>query len=492
MIRALSSRATAAAAIFAICIFASASSAQRPVVPTGSDIVEQRAFARNQLASVIRLYDEHLRIGMTGQYRDFARLNNELQESPRSSIASTGIGLISLTIGDRLGVIEGADEKAVITLANLLGKAGDSEFKPLRSKSGWYQHFIDGYTGEAIGGSKDVFSTIDTAILGVGAHYVASYFATLPGEKAKEAAELGRELVETINWSQAIRFDRNPGVHQVFRGPKELTEDRWWSLLFDEYVLLPCLGRAHEARLGHNGPATTFWNAYVDDGSNLPQTEFGNFTVLGPSATRHVSHFAPQFAFYFCGDLADKPAFVAELNELKAADKHFFSKLGEGAYPQRFWGLGAGSEIKFKKDAPEGEKIKDYSGYGVARIGKNPNHTFSPAIIAGFLPTESARTEKDGVINASAQDPGPSEIIANLMELHNRDECRYRHEDLDFLWRCSAHDPKLRVEAVEGIDLSTYMLGLSWFLPEIGPKFFSDHSVKTQDEGSEKVKNAQL
>ena len=76
--------------------------------------------------------------------------------------------------------------------------------------------------------------------------------------------------------------------------------------------------------------------------------------------------------------------------------------------------------------------------------------------------------------------PGHSEIIEDLMTLHNRDECRYQYKGLDFLWRCTAHDPSLKVRAVEGVDFSTYMLGLAWFDPAIGEEFFDNYSAKVR------------
>ena len=87
--------------------------------------------------------------------------------------------------------------------------------------------------------------------------------------------------------------------------------------------------------------------------------------------------------------------------------------------------------------------------------------------MAGFLPTEG--------LDAGSE---PSAIIADLMKLHENNECRYRYEGLDFLWRCPARDPSLRVEAAEGIDFSTYMLGLAWYDPAVGAEFFKTHAVQ--------------
>ena len=475
----------------------SASMAMVPVAALGSGaslnpvvketgLTTHQQFAREQLTATIRLYDEHMRVPETGQYFDKVLLDENERQSTRSSIAATGAGLMSLVLGAELGVIDDAAEKAAFTLSNLLNKDPEATFSTPRSKSGWYKHFIDAYTGEGLGGSKQVFSTIDTAILGVGAFKVAKYFeqtaATDPA--AKEAASLARELLNTTDWGQSARFEPAPGLHQIFRGPQEQTEDRWWSLPFDEYVVLPCLGRAVEAGQGRVGPATKFWDTYLSDVASLPQAEFAGHSVLAVRGKRFTSHFTHQFAFYFCGELSGDEKYRAELHDVMQADKAWFMQNGGDNHQDHWWGLGAGSEIKFDAHG----NIR-YSGYGVQKIGKNPHQTFSPAIMAGFIPAERAKVQ--ALKKASYSDdvkqgwsgqtiPGHSEIIDDLMTLHNRDECRYQYKGLDFLWRCTAHDPSLKVRAVEGVDFSTYMLGLAWFDPAIGEEFFDNYAAKVR------------
>lgn len=475
----------------------SASIATVPMVALGSEasfqpvleaetLTTHQQFAREQLTATIRLYDEHMRVPETGQYFDKVLLDEGERRSTRSSIAATGAGLMSLVLGAELGVIDDAAEKAAFTLANLLNKDPEAMFSTPRSKSGWYKHFIDAYTGEGLAGSKQVFSTIDTAILGVGAFKVAKYFETKAATDpaAKEAASLARELLNTTDWGQASRFGPAPGLHQIFRGHQEQIEDRWWSLPFDEYVVLPCLGRAVEAEQGRVGPATQFWDTYLNDVASLPQAEFAGHSVLAVRGKRFTSHFTHQFAFYFCGELGGDEKYRAELHDVMQADKAWFMQNGGDNHQDHWWGLGAGSEIKFDEHG----NIR-YSGYGVQKIGKNPHQTFSPAIMAGFIPAERSKVEplkkasySDGVERgwSSQTMPGHSEIIEDLMTLHNRDECRYQYKGLDFLWRCTAHDPSLKVRAVEGVDFSTYMLGLAWFDPAIGEEFFDNYSAKVR------------
>ncbi len=439
----------------------------------------EHEFARKQLVATVKLYDDHLRVPLTGQYLDKIDLSYARQESAVSSIASTGVGLMSLAIGDRLGAIDSAAHKAAVTLENLLNEDKNAFFYTPRSQNGWYKHFINAYSGKPRNVSQHVFSTIDTAILGVGAFMVARYFEEkAPFDKqAEEASQLAWRLVESIDWAQSIRFGDKPGFHQIFHGEEEKHENRFWSHLFDEYVTLACLGRAVEVHQGKLGNATRFWKRYLEKIENLPQAEFEGHSLLAVNGRRFTSHFTQQFGFYFCGDLSENPVYQKELYDLSKADRAWFSKHGEGEFPTHWWGLGAGSEIKFNEKTGH----PDYSAYGVARIGKNPHFTFSPAIMAGFLPVEGLK--KRGFIKTSGRKNDASNhspIINDLMTLYNRNECRYHHQGLDFLWRCSARNPSLKVSHVEGVDLSTYLLGLTWFDKELGEKFFNSYGVKAR------------
>ncbi|MBA4783479.1 MAG: hypothetical protein H2045_09715 [Rhizobiales bacterium] len=435
-----------------------------------SALNDQQKFVRQQLVDTVLFYDRHLRVDATGQYLDRVDLDNVRQDSLVSSIASTAIGLISLTIGDQLGVVDDAAEKARITLANLLNTDEDALFKTPRSKSGWFKHFINPYTGDSQDASGEKFSTIDTTLLGIGASMTARYFGSKSDAdpQARAAARLAQSLVDGVDWGQAMRFGDRPGMHQVFWGAEEKIENGYWSLPFDEYVVIPCLGRSVESSRGVAGPASVFWDKYIADTTNLPQKDYDGHTVLAVDSREFTSHFNHQFAFFFCGELANDPIYRAELAELMRADQKWFENVGAGALPKRWWGLGAGSELKF--DPNSGAVL--YSAYGVAQIDRNPHLTFSPAIMAGFLPVEN---------NGAAS--GNSEIVNDLMALYASDECRYRFAGLDILWRCSARDPKLRVREVEGVDLSTYMLGLAWSDPAVGPQFFADYGVKSRPAG---------
>ncbi|MEM8811628.1 MAG: hypothetical protein AAGF59_03350 [Pseudomonadota bacterium] len=435
-----------------------------------TDLSPEQEFARKQLVDTVLLYDRHFRIPETGQYLDSVRFGQAPGRENLSSIAATGIGLMSLAIGDRLGVIPDAEEKAEITLANLLNTNKSAGFFTQRSQSGWYHHFINGRTGEAVGGSKGIYSTIDTAILAAGTAIAGNYFAAKTASDNADAmapvAKKAWDLIYSIDWAQSIRSVDFPGIHQVFRGVEEEIENRFWSLPFDEYVVLPCLGHAVEQMNGEAGKATEFYQEHLAEIRDLPQRAFRGRTILSTGGNKFVSHFTLQFAFYFCRSLATDPIYLAELGDAMEADRMWFQIKGQNTYPERYWGLGAGSEIVWDEARQKPEKYR----YGVASLRKNPNHMMSPAIMAGFLPVEVAGlSDQTGGAEASA-------IVRDLQALYEAGECRYPHFDLEILWRCSAVDPTVPVRRVQGIDLSTYMLGLAAFDPAFGLEFYETYA----------------
>ncbi len=419
-----------------------------------ADVIDD--FVASRLRDAVLVYDQALRNAETGQYLDSLRLD-EKTGSPISSIAATGMGLISLAIGDAAGIIPDAETKAEITLKHLLGVDQSTGFRVDRSGSGWYRHWFNVNTGKPPKGNKDKFSTIDTAILGAGAAILSSYLrdkAAKSNMPVPKAAQLAQELVASINWSTAIRDPKRGSIHLVFYGADERPTKNVATIPFDEYALLPCMAAGHEAAQGREGVATKAWRTHFDMVDDLPMSDYDDLTLLGKPTGNVPSHFTHQFAFYLCGAYARDPAFLEELRELREADRRWFAK--EGAQPG-LWGLGAGSEVVFDEDG----KVLKYR-YGVSRLGKNPNGTASPAIMAGFLPVDSA--------------DGKQETLTELKTLWNDGSCRYEHEGLGFLWRCSPKDTSLRVRRLEAIDFSTWMLGLATAHPEIGLEFFQRHA----------------
>ncbi len=426
--------------------------------PTRQEARTLRAQAGDWLRDAVRLYDERFRVAETGQYLDAIRLNGAEPEA-LSSIASTGMGLVSLAVGHAIGVLPDADAKAQVTLANLLNQDTSATFHTDRSKNGWFRHWFDARTGAVPDWNRDKFSTIDTAILGGGAQVLSSYFkawAERTGQPVPRSALLADQLLASVNWPSAIRDPSSGSIHLVFYGQSERPTERVATIPFDEYALLPCMAAAHERATGRPGPASVAWARHFGQPDTLPMVDHGGLTLLGKPTGSVPSHFTHQFAFYLCGSYASDDGFLAEMEELLTADRAWFREMGA---PAHLFGLGAGSESVFEAGRPTQRQR-----YAVARLAKNANVTASPAIMAGFLPIDAAR--------------GRIDILRNLHTLWVRGECRYRAGDLEFMWRCPAKAPLVRVNRVEGIDFSTWMLGLSAVHPDLGLDFYRAHAIK--------------
>ncbi len=410
-----------------------------------------RGFAAERLTDAVLLYDRAFRVPETGQYLDALRIDRDVQKG-LSSTAATGMGLISLAIGDQIGAIADAETKAEITLSHLLG-AHRPRFDTDRSASGWYRHWFDPLTGVIPDWNKDKFSTIDTAILGAGAAILGNHLrekAARLGRPIPRAAKLADDLVMSVDWASAVRNPKRGSIHLVFYGVEERPTKSVATIPFDEYALLPCMAARHEEIRGISGPATKAWRNRFAAPEDLPMHSYGEYTLLGKKGGSIPSHFTHQFAFHLCGDYARNPAFMDEMRELREVDRTWF--INQRA-PAHIWGLGAGSELTLEPD-----EEKAAQRYGVARLAKNPYGTASPAVMAGFLAVDEV--------------DGQTDILSDLYTLWTRDECRYDYEGIGFLWRCSPYAPKEGVTRVEAIDFSTWMLGLATVHPALGLDFF--------------------
>lgn len=438
--------------------------------PAGSDLrptapTVDAGFVRTQLETAIRLYDRAFRVESTGQYLDAIDLDAKRQVPGLSSISATGIGLISLAMADALGIDPLAAEKAERTLSRLLGRDPSGRFHVRRSPTGWFEQYLDSETGASRPDYKGQHSTIDTSLLAIGAVFVGRHFEgrhPAAGSAAERVVRLARALVASVAWQSAVRDMQAGRLHALFIGPTEAAFPTYWGETFDEYVLIPCLGRYVERTAGHPGPLSEYWDRHVADIDLLPTKMFGATSVLSRSKAEFVSHFTHQFAFYLCGGLGRDPKFQRALRELRDADRQWFANRAK-PYPDRWWGLGAGSAL-VRMDKAKTTTTEQYIALTLGT--QTEDDVFSPAIMAGFLALDALDAE-------TRLGPEPrSATLSDLRALFSRGECRYRYGDLDFLWRCAAYDPFKRVRYLQGIDFSTYMFGMATLVPEIGLDFF--------------------
>ncbi len=353
-----------------------------------------------------------------GLYRDRLRFDGA-HEGP-ASMATTGMGLISLCIGSRLGTNENAVEHAKTTARTLLG------IRHARNATGFYYHFVDMETGSRAWDSE--YSTIDTAILMSGALFVASCLA---GDG--ELDSLVVQLWDSIDWSLAIA---NPETGAIYleMNPGSLT------LPFNEYMLVAWLAKL--ADLPGTGAATDLWERSYASADSLPTSSYSGYAVLTDRAGTFLSSFVIQSPYYLCHPFTTSERYRAFLRNAQRADRTWWRQSTAAMHHE--WGLGAGSARSV--------------GYHADAINDNPDQIVSPHIVAGFLPVDTS-----GMSDLREHIAAMSRAVRSIDRL-----------DGSLLWRYSVSDPSWVAEEIQGIDYSFMMLGLAAYI--FGSSFIEEHN----------------
>ena len=374
------------------------------------------------LASAVSLYRASR--GDRGLYRDRLRFDGA-HEGP-ASVAATGMGLISLCIGSRIGMAESAAAEAKATVHTVL------EIGRARNASGFYYHFVDMETGDRAGSSE--YSSIDTAILVSGALFAAS---CLPGHQELDSLVL--ELWGSIDWSQAIA---DPETGAIYLEMLEDGSGRPGSvtLPFNEYMLVAWLARLSDE--GRAGPATELWERFYASADSLPTSSYAGQSVLTDRPGAFLSSFVAQSPFYLCHPFTTSERYRAYLQNAQRADRAWWRQYAMAS--QHEWGLGAGSarSVAYHADA----------------ILDNPDHIVSPHIVAGFLPVDSS---------------GMSDLRAHLAR-QSRAVRTMAGAPGTLLWRYSVSDSSWMPEEIQGIDYSFMMLGVAAHM--FGTSFFEERN----------------
>lgn len=359
-----------------------------------------------------------------GLYRDRLRLDGA-HEGP-ASIATIGMGLISLCVGSRMGISENPTEDAKTTVRTMLGLA------QARNATGFYYHFLDMETGDRAGISE--YSTIDTAILTSGALFAASCLAG-----GRELDSLALRLWESIDWSAAIADPATGGIYL------EMLDDgsgRPGSVIvpFNEYMLVAWLAKLADQT--GTGPATRLWNRFYASADSLPTSSYAGYTVLTDRPGAFLSSFVIQFAYYLCHPFTTSERYRSFMRNADFADRVWWRHSAQARDYE--WGLGAGSA----QSAP----------YHADAIDDDPDGIVSPHVVAGFLPVDSA-----GISDLREHYTSPSAAVRSMVGL-----------DGSLLWRYSVSDPSWAPEEIQGIDYSSLMLGLAAYL--MGNSFIEEHN----------------
>ncbi|MDA7930452.1 hypothetical protein N9B63_06385, partial [Akkermansiaceae bacterium] len=170
----------------------------------------------------------------TGMYRDSYLIGKDGNQGQRCSTAAVGVGLMALCMEHELDRDPEAARKALLTLRTLNGKI--KGFTPAREKAGYFRHFFSSETGAG----RSEHSTIDTAIMVVGALFCRN---TFDDEEIKKEADL---LWNSIKWDLALARPDGSRLHMVMEAgrPKERTVTQ----MFNEYFVLAWLIRESQVQ----------------------------------------------------------------------------------------------------------------------------------------------------------------------------------------------------------------------------------------------------
>lgn len=388
--------------------------------PTGP--VPPHALADSLLASAVSFYQASR--SDNGLYRDRLRIDG-VPEGP-ASVATVGMGLISLCIGNRMGLAENAATDAKATVRTMLG------FTQARNATGYYYHFIDMETGNRAGNSE--FSSIDTAILVSGALFAAS---CLGGDA--ELDSLVVVLWESIDWSQAIA---DPAIGAIYLEMLADGSGRPGSLTlpFNEYMLVAWLAKLADST--GTGAATELWERHYASADSLPTSSFAGQVVLTDRPGAFLSSFVIQAPYYLCHSFTTSAAYRGFMRSARSADRAWWQQSTTALGHE--WGLGAGSARSV--------------GYHADAINDNPDQIVSPHIVAGFLPVDSS-----GMSDLNTHAATRSRAVRTLVGVSGR-----------LLWRYSVSDPGWSPREVQGIDYAYLMLGLATY--RLGRLFLEQHN----------------
>lgn len=418
-------------------LFLEGSLATQPSSETAKEDIKTSINTQKLLADAIKLFNNELRNKASGQYYDAINLGSNSVET-NSSTAATGMGLVTLAIGDRTGIIADANIKTVQTLSALI----NPKFSK-RHSQGWFRHWFKAQDGsDNTWSAGDGYSTIDTAILAAGAVLNANYFKAQKNDPEGLIEEFSDRMLLSVNWASAIS-DMNSGRlymnYDLTSGaPKKVT------LKFNEYILVVCMGKLAESKRGHKGPMTEFWQRHFENPDNLPrkiyQSSEGTLSILTDHPFHYLSSFTIQFAYFLCGDVNQNPSYIAYLKNAQKMDKDWFSK--QASNPLSLWGSGAGEAIR---------------GYEANSVMNNNSLIVSPHIVAGFL----------------AESPA---LISDLAKIYEQKQFLYSHNDKEILWRRSLLHSEKSIRRLQAVDFSTMIFGLATLQPNIRKDFFKSYA----------------
>lgn len=345
----------------------------------------------------------------TGMYRDAYLVGDKVRQGQRCSTAAVGVGLIALCMEHELGRDPKAASKALLTLQTLNGRT--EGFKPSRGKAGFYRHFFSAETGA----SQTELSTIDTAIMVVGALFCRN---TFDDPEIKKEADL---LWSSIDWEISLARPDGSRLHMVIEDGKP--KPRTVTQMFNEYYLLAWL--IQEAQIQKAGDSEILPIA------KLPTWDNDGLELLAEPRKTPQPSFIIQFPFYMCHPCTLDPLYRKFVLAQGNADR----RKGKDHH----WGAGAG--------------VTPEKGYVAASYDRNPDRVVSLRIIAGFMPAMPQARE-------------------DLLKLYRDPARRLKTPAGELLPRFSLDKLDWQPMRIESIDLASMLFGLAGIHHELGMKFF--------------------
>ncbi|QFT89134.1 hypothetical protein FIU87_10790 [Bacillus sp. THAF10] len=407
-----------------------------------------KTFFDRQYFDAYALY-EASRNPRTGLYADGYMT---LGENPdyRSSIAATGVGLISLAIADEEGWDEQASEKALITLKGVSGEIEGCHVAK-DEETGFFAHFVDMESGENL---HSEYSTIDTTLLITGALFAGKQFQ----DKEPRILEMAEKLLYSIDWSIVVA-DKDKGViNMISKDGKGIAP----LPAFNEYVMvsyLALLGKPEDQSiqdLWHN-------NFAEDKIDQLSQEDFRGLAVLNDHPGAFLSSFVHQFPYYLVPEYADSKTYHHYFNNACLADRLKWKELDD--VPSYIWGYGAGPN----------DGLVDM--YHADKINNAPHNIASSYIIGGYLPVYPA-----GIYDLYAQYSIhiPYDVYENPQDKEDEQKFRaaYKYGLHRLSWWHLEQPNRWYPTKVTLIDWSSMLYGLAAF--KHGMSFFSNRLPRVE------------
>ena len=356
-----------------------------------------------------------------GLYRDAFVINPAAAPSHICSTAATGVGLMALCMDFELSRDPAAPQKALQTLHAINRKI--TGFGIAREKAGYLQHFFSSQDGSG----KSSHSTVDTAILVVGALFCRNTFTN---QQIRAEAD---QLWNSIEWSVALAKPNGEQLYMVVEDGKPREASK--TFLFNEYYVLAWLIK--ESQLEKTGHSAVLpikeLNTWDNQGLKL-------LCCNGPWPE---CSFLVQFPFYMCHPCVSDPLYREFVLAQAKADQRACSQRTGVA---EFWGCGAGGTPT--------------RGYRANHYANNPDNVVSPHIIAGFMPVFPLAQE-------------------HLLKLYHDPQRRVQTPVGALLPRFSVDKPDWHAPRIEAIDYASMLFGLAGIHPRLGMKFFDDKTTFT-------------